>query len=173
MFKNLFKLQNKIAYELPFELRGKKVKSEKIIPTVCNIENMIEKLEENGGDFSKLKQWEQRSYKHYSFEKIQKEVLAAEEDTRIQIIREHILNSPIEALGASPFDIYIVAYVSENIDIGRQAFIEYCLSNKMAGTYNSANAIYIVGKGDGIYLGILNADGTVRDWEFMKNWING
>jgi hypothetical protein len=173
MLRNIFKLQKKTNFELPFELRGRKIKSDKIIPTVYNLKNMIEKLEENGGDFSKLKQWEQRSYKHYNFQKIHKEVLATEEAARIKIIREHILNSPIEELGASPFDIYIVAYVSENIDTGRQEFIDYCLSNKMAGTFNSANAIYTVGKGDGIYLGILNTDGTVRDWEFMKKWVNG
>jgi hypothetical protein len=34
-------------FELPFQLKGKKIKSEKIIPTVCNIKNMIGKLEEN------------------------------------------------------------------------------------------------------------------------------
>ncbi|MPM58076.1 hypothetical protein SDC9_104905 [bioreactor metagenome] len=32
-------------------------------------------------------------------------------------------------------------------------------------------AIYNVGKGDGVYLKILNEDGTVRDWGFMKQWI--
>jgi hypothetical protein len=160
-------------FELPFELRGKKIKSEKIIPTVCNVKNMIGKLEKNGGDYSKLKQWEQRSYKHYNFEKVHKEMLAADERKRIQILREHILNSSCDKLGASPFDIYIVAYVSENIDTGRDAFIEYCLNNEMAGTYNSANAIYMVGKGDGVYLRILNDDGTVRDWEFMNRWVKG
>ncbi|MFL0248087.1 hypothetical protein [Candidatus Clostridium stratigraminis] len=160
-------------FELPFELRGKKIKSEKIIPTVYNVKNMIGKLDENGGDYSKLKPWEQRSYKHYNFEKIHKEMLTADERKRIQILREHILNSSFDKLGASPFDIYIVAYVSENIDTGRDAFIEYCLNNGMAGTYNSANAIYMVGKGDGVYLRILNDDGTVRDWEFMNRWVNG
>lgn len=95
------------------------------------------------------------------------------ERKRIQVIREHILNSSFDKLGASPFDIYIVAYVAENIDTGRDAFIEYCLNNGMAGTYNSANAIYMVGKGDGVYLRILNDDGTVRDWEFMNRWVKG
>lgn len=160
-------------FELPFELRGKKIKSEKIIPTVYNVKNMIVKLEENSGDLRKLKQWEKSSYKHYNFEKIHKEVLASDEQKRIQVLREHILNSNFDKLGANPFDIYIVAYVSKNIDTGRDAFIEYCLNNGMAGTYNSANAIYMVGKGDGVYLGILNDDGTVRDWEFMNRWVRG
>jgi hypothetical protein len=38
-------------------------------------------------------------------------------DEQINILREHILNSKFEQLGASPFDINIVAYVSENVDI--------------------------------------------------------
>jgi hypothetical protein len=37
---------------------------------------------------------------------------------------------------------------------------------------NSANAIWQVGKGDGIYLGILNQDGSVKDWDFIKKWIH-
>jgi hypothetical protein len=83
------------------------------------------------------------------------------------------LNSNFAKLGASPFDIYIVAYVSENIDIGKEAFIDYCLNNGMAGTVNSSNAIYTVGKGDGFFLEILNKDGTVRNWKFMNKWVYG
>lgn len=67
---------------------------------------------------------------------------------------------------------YLVAYVSENIATGRESFIEYCLNNGLAGTPNSANAIYQVGKGDGVFLRILNNDGTVMDWEFMYKWVN-
>ena len=36
---------------------------------------------------------------------------------------------------------------------------------------NSAQAIWQVGKGDGVYLGILNLDGTVKDWNFINKWI--
>lgn len=160
-------------FVLPYELRGKRIKSEKIIPTVCNLKNMLAKLIENEGDYSKLKQWEQASYKHYNIEKIHKQLLStAREDERIKIIRNHILNSPFEKLGGNPFDIYIVAYVSENIDTWRESFVEYCLNNGLAGTNNSAGAIYQVGKGDGVYLKILNKDGTVYDWEFMNKWVN-
>jgi hypothetical protein len=163
-------VQNK-PFELPYELRGKKIKSEKIIPTVCNLKTVIKKLTENGGEFGLLKQWEQRSYKHYKFEKIQKQVLSANEEGQIKIIREHILNNNFDILGASVFDIYIVAYIAETIDVSKHAFIDYCLKNGLAGTKNSAGAIYQVGKGDGYFLGILNKDGSVRDWEFMNAWV--
>lgn len=159
------------SFELPYELRGKKVKSERIIPTVCNIKNVLKKLDENGFKYFYLKPWEKRSYKHYNLEKIKGRLLSAGTNEQIKIIREHILNSNFEELGASPFDIYIVAYVSENIGNSRKDFIDYCLNNGLAGTENSSAAIYNVGKGDGIFLGILNADGTVKDWEFMKKWL--
>lgn len=32
-------------------------------------------------------------------------------------------------------------------------------------------AIWQVGKGDGVYLGILNYDGRIKDWEFFNKWI--
>lgn len=164
-------LYNK-PFELPYELQGKKIKSEKIIPTVCNIKIVLSKLAENGGEYNKLKQWEQRSYKHYNLERIQKQLLSVSKEEQIRILREHILSNDFEKLGAAPFDIYIVAYVSENIDIGKDAFIDYCLNNGLAGTINSSNAIYQVGKGDGIFLEILNKDGTVKDWGFMDKWVN-
>lgn len=28
-----------------------------------------------------------------------------------------------------------------------------------------------MGKGDGVYLNILNDDGSVKDWKFMQKWI--
>ena len=160
-------------FGLPYELRGKKIKSEKIIPTVYNIKNVLGKLAENGGEYSYLKPWEQRAYKHYNMEKIHKRILLVSGDEQINILRQHILNSNFDEFGANTFDIYIVAYVAENIDIGKEAFIDYCLNNGLGGTANSSNAIYQVGKGDGFFLKILNKDGTVRDWEFMNRWVNG
>lgn len=164
-------MENKI-FELPYELRGKKIKSKKIIPTVCNIKTVINKLAENGGKYSLLKAWEKASYKHYNFEKIQKQVLMADDEEKINIIREHILNSNFEEVASNVFDIYIVAYIAEKIDVSKGAFIDYCLKNGMAGTENTANAIYSVGKGDGIFLKILYDDGSVRDWDFMNRWVN-
>jgi hypothetical protein len=34
-------------------------------------------------------------------------------------------------------------------------------------------AIWQVGKSDGVFLGILNNDGTVKDWDFMNKWVYG
>lgn len=158
-------------FELPSELRGKKIKPGKVIPTVCSLKNVLNKLVKVHWNFEALKQWEKAAYKHYNLKEICQKLLQANESEQIMIIRDHILNCTFEQIEANPFDIYIVAYVSENIDVGKDAFVNYCLYNGLAGTENSSNAIYQVGKGDGIFLRILNDDGTVKDWEFMKKWL--
>jgi hypothetical protein len=28
-----------------------------------------------------------------------------------------------------------------------------------------------VGKGDGVFLDVLNNDGTIKDWDFLINWL--
>ena len=73
-------------------------------------------------------------------------------------------------LGASCIDIYLVAYVAENHGKGKDKFIKYIINNKISDKIGSAQAIWQVAKGDGVYLDILNDDGTVKDWNFIKEW---
>jgi predicted house-cleaning noncanonical NTP pyrophosphatase (MazG superfamily) len=47
------------------------------------------------------------------------------------------------------------------------------MKNGITDKLNSAQAIWQIGKGDGTYLGVLNDDGSVRDWDFFKKWVNG
>ncbi|MFD0824341.1 hypothetical protein ACT8ZR_01550 [Neobacillus sp. M.A.Huq-85] len=54
---------------LPRNLRGRSLHIN-VIPTVCNIKNMLDKLIAVEGDVSQLKQWEKRSYKAYQIDKI-------------------------------------------------------------------------------------------------------
>ncbi len=63
-----------MGVKLPDNLRGRKL-DYKVIPTVCNLENMLYKLVEMGGDLSKLKQWEKRSYKAYLIDEIKSDIL--------------------------------------------------------------------------------------------------
>jgi hypothetical protein len=67
----------------------------------------------------------------------------------------------------------LVAYVAENVKPGKQAFFEYVMSNGITDMPNTAQAIWQVGKGDGTYLGVLNEDGSVREWSFFRKWVNG
>ncbi|MEH7388639.1 hypothetical protein V7147_25070 [Bacillus sp. JJ1521] len=167
-------LDNQTIYEsfsisLPNNLRGRSIHLN-VIPTVCNLKNMLEKLELVNGDFNQLKQWEKRSYKAYQIDRIKHQVLAASPTERIELLRNHILlGNPFE-FGASCIDIYLVAFVAETIGPGKQTFIEYIRKSGISEKENSAQAIWQVGKGDGVYLGLLSKDGSVKDWDFFAMW---
>lgn len=46
-------------------------------------------------------------------------------------------------------------------------FFDYVFKNGITEKEGSAQAIWQVGKDDGIYLGILNEDGSIKDWNFI------
>ena len=158
---------------LPQNLRGRSIHSN-VIPTVCNLKNMLEKLIELKGNDCFLKPWEKRSYKAYQIEKIKLAVMfAPTKETRVQLIKQHILNGDPNDFGPSCIDIYLVAYVAQKYQPGKQAFFDYVLKNGITDKQNSAQAIWQVGKGDGTFLGVLNEDGSVKDWSFFEKWIRG
>ncbi|MEW9053047.1 MAG: hypothetical protein AB2392_17940 [Neobacillus sp.] len=161
------------AFSLPSNLRGRSI-HQNIIPTVCNLKNMLDKLVSLQGNEALLKQWEKRSYKAYQIEKIKLAVMiACTKENRVQLIKQHILHGDPNDFGASCIDIYLVAYVAETHKPGKQAFFEYVLKNGISEKENTAQAIWQVGKGDGTYLGVLNDDGSVKDWSFFEQWVMG
>ena len=97
-------------YRLPENLRGRSIHT-RVIPTVCNLKNMLHKLMQVHGDFTQLKQWEKRSYKAYLIEEIKTSFMTSPEDEWKDIVREHILSRRPSDFGASVIDIYLVAYV--------------------------------------------------------------
>jgi hypothetical protein len=157
---------------LPDNIRGRSI-LENVIPTVCNLKNMLTKLKENKGDYTKLKQWEKRSYKAYLIAEIKEKLLNSSVKEQKDIIRKHILNADPKNLGASCIDIYLVAHVMENYGGGKSRFFQYIKESGISEKENSAQAIWQVGKGDGEYLEILFNDGTVRDWNFIAKWVKG
>mgnify|MGYP001465439824 CR=1 FL=1 len=132
---------------------------------------MIEKLVLVNGDYLQLKSSEKRSYKSYLIENIKNRILTAEPKQWKSIIREHILANHPSEFGANVMDIYLIAYVAENFGAGKERFFKYVFDKGISGEVNSAQAIWQVGKGDGVYLDILNDNGTVKDWIFMKKWV--
>lgn len=163
--------ENSIRFTLPNNLNGRRL-DEKVIPTVCNLKNMLNRFTELNGNFCELKQWEKRSYKAYCIDKIKKEILNSSLGQWKEIIREHILSTSSHELGASCIDIYLVAYVAENHGKGKDEFINYIINNDISDKIGSAEAIWQVGKGDGVYLDLLNNDGTVKDWNFFRQWVS-
>lgn len=155
---------------LPNHLRGRSL-HKLVIPTVCNLENMLLKLRYVNGEYKKLKQWEKRSYQAYLIEKIQNSVLLCKEQELKELVRSHIQSVHPMKLGASCIDIYLVAYVAEMYGSGRENFFSYIFENGITKKENSAQAIWQVGKGDGVYLNILNNDGSVNDWDYIISWI--
>lgn len=168
--KNSFNDYETATIVLPDNLHGRSIHS-KVIPTVCNLKNMLEKLIDVRGDFSHLSNWEKRSYKSYKIEEISTKIINSQKSDWSEILRNHILAGKPSSFGASCIDIYLVAYISENYGTGKKRFFQYIQENNISNKPNSAQAIWQVGKGDGVYLGILNSDGTIKDWDFIKKWI--
>ena len=160
------------GYTLPENLRGRSIHT-RVIPTVCNLKNMLHKLVQVNGDFTQLKQWEKRSYKAYLIEEIKTSFMTSPENEWKDIVREHILSRRPSDFGASVIDIYLVAYVGETIGIGKDEFFKYIKNNDISDKSNSAQAIWQVGKGDGVYLDILKDNGQVSDWNFIMKWVEG
>ena len=154
---------------LPNHLQGRQL-DDKVIPMLCGLKKMLVHLVEVNGDQTLLGQWEKRCYKAYCLNEIQDLILESYQEDWPQIIKEHLLRKdPIE-LGASAIDIYLVAYVTETFGIGKDIFVQYIKDSNITTKDNTANAIWSVGKNDGVYLGILNSDGTIRDINFFRQW---
>lgn len=159
-------------FVFPNHLRGRSI-YEKVIPTVCNLRNMLEKLSGVNGDYSRLKPWEKRSYEAYKLDGVKARILRSKREDWKDIIRDHILRLDPHELGASCIDIYLVAFVSENHDSGKSRFFQFVMDSRISQKDNTAQAIWQVGKGDGVFLDLLESDGTVKDYEFFKHWVNG
>jgi len=91
-------------FQLPNKLGGRSLKL-MVIPTICNLKNMLIKLVQVNEDSSQLRQWEKRSYKAYRIEEIKNEILYSSEAKRKEIIRKHILAGRPSEFGASCLDI--------------------------------------------------------------------
>lgn len=146
---------------------------EKVIPTVCSLERVIEKLIVSKGDYTKLKAWEKSCYRAYCLDKIMQKLFGAGASEITTIIKDNILITNPQDLGPNCIDIYVVAYAAEKYGIGKKPFSNYIKEAGISDKQNSANAIWQVGKGDGVYLGLLNWDGTIKDREFFIAWLNG
>lgn len=170
MGKSSFRWKQSEPIDLPYNLKGRNL-FEGVIPSVCNLEDMLNKLKEVDGNFLYLEQNEKRSYTAYCIDRIEKKVLDSRPDKLKDIVRDNILRTDPFDLGPNCLDIYLVAYVSENYGEGEERFNEFIIENKISNNIESAQAIWQVGTSDGYFLEVLNEDGTVKDWEFFRKWI--
>ena len=158
--------------ELMKHIQGRSI-LEKVIPTVCSLERMLENIIVCNGDYNKLKAWEKSCYRAYRLETVLSKLLDAGISERIEIIKENLLSLKSQELGPNGIDIYLVAYVAEKYGSGKNVFGRFIMESGISDKQNSVNAIWQVGKRDGIYLGLLNEDGTIKNWSFFEEWLAG
>ncbi len=159
-----------IKHILPDNLRGRSITT-KVIPTVCNLENMLDKLIALEGDPNSLKPWEKRCYRAYLIDDIKIKILSSTKEEWIDIIKNHILSRKPSDFGVHVIDIYLIAYVAETYGPGKDIFFKYIFDSEISTKENTANAIWQVGKGDGVFLNILHDNGKVKDWNFIVDWV--
>jgi hypothetical protein len=56
---------------------------------------------------------------------------------------------------------------------GKNTFFNNIKISGILAKGNTSQAIWQVGKGDGVFLEIINEGGAVKDWEFLNRWVMG
>jgi len=168
------KLHNPIP--LPLILRGRQIQQGNVVPTVARLSNIIQQMNNaQQVDPATLRYYEIACLRKYdlTFDLRQEIINPQNGDDWISIVRRNILAMTFPPLGVHPFTIYTVAWIAEHYEGGRQTFLQIASDMHLAGTENSINAIWTVGRRDGMDLELLNNDGTVADWGFFRHWIEG
>jgi hypothetical protein len=122
---------------LPDNLRDRSITSN-VIPTVCNVKNMLMKLISVNGDYNQFKQWEKTSYNSYLIEEIKVKIIGTPESEWKDIIRQHILCKRPSVFGPHVIDIYLVAYVAETFGPGRKTLYDFAIRAGISEKLNSA-----------------------------------
>lgn len=170
MAKKAFTRNLSKPIDLPDNIKGRNL-FEDVIPMIGNLEDTLINFKQTEGNFTYLELAEKRSYAAYCIENIEKSVIRSPEDKWKDLVKDNILKTDPFKLGANTLSIYLVAYVSENYGKGQDRFNEYIIEHKISQNIEDAQAIWEVGIADGVYLELLNKDGTVDDWNFFKKWI--
>lgn len=163
-----------VEIDLPRVLRGRAIQTGNVVPTVArliNVINIIQNVNEVNPD--SLRSYERTCLKKYNLTNtVLSEILhPLNGDDWISIVRRHILANNFPPLGVHPFTIYTVAWIAQNYGSGATAFREAAQELELGGTDKSINAIWQVGKRDGVDLELLNNDGSVADWSFFRQWL--
>lgn len=162
----------KLDVELKEILRERSINS-KIIPSPCNLRMMLLHLRDNSWNVSKLKKYEKSCYQAYKLDEVIKLLKNYEENYWPEILRLNLLSIYGNDIGANCASIYLVGYVAEEMGPGEEMVQEYCKLARITDKELSMKAIYNTGKGDGEYLGILNENGSIADWDFFEKWVMG
>jgi len=159
----------KLKIILPDHLKMRPI-TESVIPKTYSLKTVLNQIIEMKGSDYTLKSKGKSCYKAYELGEIEDILLESYKEEWPCIVKTHLLNKNPYELGANAIAIYLIAYISETYGIGKeifhQAIKEMGITNKDA----LIRSIWKVGHSDGQYLGVLNADGTIRDINFFRQW---
>jgi hypothetical protein len=154
---------------LPNQLK-KRSMTERVIPKGYSLKKMLNQLVESQGEFSALMPWEKSCYRDYELGEIQDIILESYKEEWPCIIRTHLLSKEPKELGGNAAAIFLIAYVAETHGTGRNVFSKVIKEMGITSKEKTVRSLWRIGKSDGQYLGVINADGSVRDGNFLKQW---
>ncbi|MDU1605142.1 MAG: hypothetical protein E6845_19480 [Clostridium sp.] len=153
-------------------IRGRSIK-EKIIPQGSSLKGTLTHLKEKNWDYEKLTSSYKKTFDCYRLDKVIEKLKIATDAEYVSIIKDNILTLYEDDIGINCIDIYIIAYVlagEDNIDLN-QGVYEFLKENNISESQYTTKKIIRIGKGDGVFLEILDDDGMVADYEFFRKWI--
>ncbi|MFI8577804.1 hypothetical protein ACIGEL_19115 [Rossellomorea aquimaris] len=111
---------------LPFPIHLKRRNIlQNVIPTVCNIKNMLDKLDLYQGDETILKSWEKRCFSNYRLNTIKEHLVIVSTENRLHVLRKHILSLEPHELRSNVLDIYIIAFIAETYGPGKDNVVKF------------------------------------------------
>lgn len=153
-------------------LRGRNIINN-IEPMKKTLKELLCELERNDWDKSRLIKNYSNLLNEYKLEAELIRIKEAKYEKRVKIIKNHILKLYGNEISNKYICIYLVGYcTSLNLD-GSIKMIINKLCTDVGVRYSSYMIKKIIDSGinDGVYLGILNNDGTIKDQVFFRNWI--
>jgi len=153
-------------------LRGRNI-IENIEPKTQTISKLLSELDRNDWDRSKLVKKYNNLLNDYRLETVLVKLKEAKQEKRIKIIKNQILELYGEEISSRYVCIYLVGYCkSLNLeDSLRKNVNKLCINGGVSYSSYMIKKIIDSGINDGVYLEILNKDGTIKDQTFFRNWI--
>lgn len=153
-------------------LRGRNI-IENIEPKKQTLKELLSELEKNDWNRSRLLKKYNSLLDDYKLETVLIQLKEAKEEKWVKIIKNQILKLYGDEIMNKYVCIYLVGYcTSLNLeDSLRKIVNKLCIDGGISYSSYKIKKIIDSGINDGVYLGILNNDGTIKDQTFFRNWI--
>jgi len=159
----------KLKVILPNHLKMRSI-TESVIPKTYSLKTVLNQIIENRDLEMTLRSKGKSCYKAYELGEIEDILLDSYKEEWPCIVKAHLLSKNPHELGANAIAIYLIAYIAETYGTGKEIFTKAIKEMGITTKENLIRSIWKVGQSDGQYLGVLNADGTIRDINFFRQW---